>query len=106
MSLLINGRIYSRCCCDTSTTSYNTQDGTADSSYCQCSYCTSTATGSPTGYEPKEYEEYEEGKEEFHEEIMELGRIERRIKHKAAVPILPQNVINKTMQRRMMNGRR
>lgn len=107
MSLLINGRIYSRCCCDTSTTSFATNGGTADTSYCQCSYCTSTATGGHTKEQPQEesYNDYEE-REEFHQEIMELGRIARRIKYKAIISIISQNVINKTMQRRMMNGRR
>ncbi len=103
MSLLINGRIYSRCEYDTSTTTggYNSTDGTADATSCMCGNCQSTQLPES----PPKVDDYNEGQEELHEEIMELGRIDRRIRYKAVVPILPQNVINKTMNRRMMNGR-
>ena len=42
---------------------------------------------------------------ERQEEFKELSDIERRIKRKVALPIVSQNAINKTMNRRMMNGR-
>lgn len=38
-------------------------------------------------------------------EFRELFSIERRIKRKVNLPILPHNIIKKTMNRRMMNGR-
>jgi hypothetical protein len=39
------------------------------------------------------------------EQFKELLLIDKRIKRKVNLPIIPQNVINKTMNRRMMNGR-
>ena len=107
MSLLINGRIYSRCEYDTSTTTggYNSTDGTADSIHCTCCNCQSTSTQRPESREMVDEYDYE-AQEKLHEEIMELGRIARRIKSKAVVPILPHKVMNKSMQRRMLNGRR
>jgi hypothetical protein len=109
MNLLINGRIYSNCCCNTSATSYNMSDGTTDTSYngCPyghpgCPYCTNTATGETK----EEIEEiYRKSVEREDLQLEELGRIDRSIKRKVNLPIIPQNVINKSMNRRMMNGR-
>jgi len=57
-------------------------------------------------WEDEEFWRIEIERREFREEVRELNAINRRIKRKVNIPILPQNVINKTMQRRMMNGRR
>jgi hypothetical protein len=57
-------------------------------------------------WEDQEYWEQYFERIERQEEFRELFAIERRIKRKVNIPILPQNVIKKTMQRRMMNGRR
>jgi len=57
-------------------------------------------------WEDEEYWRVEIERRELMEEFKELNAIERRIKRKVNIPILPQNVINKTMQRRMMNSRR
>ena len=98
-SLMIFGRRYPLCECDTTTGNNNYYSDTTN--YSQCPYCTRT----DDGYTKAEMEE-REYYEDIHDEIMELGRIAKRIKVKANVSILPANVINKTMQRRMMNGRR
>jgi len=97
-------RVYSRCDCDTSTAnSWNCEswNGTADVRT-NCPYCTDTTDGYT-----KEQEEEHWRKEQEREDlqIMELGRIERSIKRKVNVPTLQHKVINKTMNRRMMNGR-
>ena len=97
-------RIYSKCDCDTSTTNEwnsETWNGTNEVSS-NCPYCTDTTDGYT-----KEQEEEHWRKEEVKEELqlMELSRIDRSIKRKVNLPILPQNVINKSMNRRMMNGR-
>ena len=90
-------RKYNRCDCDT-LTSDNYYSGTTDLRN-ECP-CTSTAVGGRT----KKYWRIEVEREDLH--LRELGRLVQRIKSKPNVPILPMNVINKTMQRRMMNGRK
>ena len=97
-------RSYSGCNCNTSTTDIWNEDvwgGTADT-ITHCPYCTDTTDGYT-----KEQEEEHWRKEEVKEELqlMELSRIDRSIKRKVNIPILSKNVINKSMNRRMMNSR-
>jgi len=76
-------------------------DGTADASYNGCPYCTNTANGETK----EEIEEiYRKRVEREDLQLEELGKIARQ-KQKVYIPIIPQNVINKSMNRRMMNGR-
>jgi len=101
-------RTHSGCSCDTTATDVwddNVFGGTNYSHYNHnnCPYCVHTSIDDRTK---------KESEEQFHKEqeiknlfIMELGRMEYRIRRKVDIPILPQNVINKTMNRRMMNGR-
>ena len=97
-------RSYSRCSCDTTTTTNepwsftDTTDG-----YHNCPYCTSTTDGDT---KQEEQDRWEKEQRREYSEIEELGRLARRIKVKVNIPVLPVKVINKTMQRRMMNGRR
>ena len=93
-------RVYSGCDCNTSTTNVwdDSKFGGTDSTDSNCPYCTNTATD-------KMIEEvYRKRAEREDLQIEQLSRLARQEK-KVNIPIIPQNVINKTMQRRMMNSR-
>jgi hypothetical protein len=96
-------RVYSRCDCDTTTINEwnsETWNRTTDINT-NCPYCTDTTDGY-TEEQEEEHWRKEEAREDL--QLDELGRLARK-KEKVYVPIIPKNIINKTMSRRMMNGR-
>jgi hypothetical protein len=96
-------RAYSGCSCNTSTTDLWNEDvwGGTDSTDSNCPYCTNTATGD-TKEKNEELFRKEQEREDL--QLQELGKIARQ-KQQVNIPIISQNVISKTMNRRMMNSR-
>lgn len=94
-------RVYSGCSCNTATTNVwdDTAFGGTDSTDNNCPHCTNTADV---------IDDIEEiWRQRIERDELELGELRRisRYKEKVNMPIIPQNVINKTMNRRMMNSR-
>ena len=89
------------CCNCTSTTAWSAVSKTDDTNYYDRCSCTCT------GDKEKDDEYIHQEEREEHNLInLELSKLCWRIKDKPKVSIIPINIINKTMQRRMMNGRR